>query len=168
MGIPLLCALSPAEVGRTNKNPLRKQRQPDFIRNDFGVRPLPRRKPHRDGRRRALVSHGGANAVFGRKNANWAKTCYTVRRLYGKEAFMVAVKGYINGNTVVALDGGLRDFSGSEILIRLVDNPNAKPNPAAGNERLNALKAIQGVLKGSRQMTIAEIREERLKERYGL
>ena len=81
---------------------------------------------------------------------------------------MLAVKGYIDGNTVVALDDGLRDFSGSEILIRLVDNPNAKQNPAAGNERLNALKAIQGVLKGSRPMTVAEIREERLKERYGL
>ena len=81
---------------------------------------------------------------------------------------MLAVKGYIDGDTVVALDNGLRDFSGSEILIRLVDNPNAKPPMTAGNERINALKAIQGVLKGSRRMTIAEIREERLKERYRL
>jgi len=81
---------------------------------------------------------------------------------------MLAVKGYIDGNTVVALDDGLRDFSGSEILIRLVDNPNAKTTLASGSERRNALKAIQGVLKGSRPMTVAEIREERMKERYGL
>ena len=59
-----------------------------------------------------------------------------MRRFYETEAFMLAVKGYIDGNTVVALDDGLRDFSGSEILIRLVDNPNAKTTLASGSERL--------------------------------
>ena len=85
---------------------------------------------------------------------------------------MVAVKGYINGNTVVALDGGLRDFSGSEILIRLVKKPEAQSAVQraipAKTERRKALQAIQGVLKGCKPMTIAEIREERLAERYGI
>ena len=40
---------------------------------------------------------------------------------------MLSVKGYIDGNTVVALDDGLRNFNGSEILIRLVKKPEAQP-----------------------------------------
>ena len=36
------------------------------------------------------------------------------------------------------------------------------------NERLEALKSIQGVLKDCEPITISEIREQRLSERYGL
>ncbi|MBQ9621884.1 MAG: hypothetical protein IJP90_03375 [Treponema sp.] len=85
---------------------------------------------------------------------------------------MLSVKGYIDGNTVVTLDDGLRNFNGSEILIRLVKKPEAQPAVQraipAKTERRKALQAIQGVLKGCKPMTIAEIREERLAERYGL
>ncbi len=85
---------------------------------------------------------------------------------------MYALEGYIDGNTVVTLDDGLRNFNGSEILIRIVEKPKKQPvvqkSSVSANERLNGLKAIQGVLKTSKQMTIAEIREERLAERYGL
>lgn len=79
---------------------------------------------------------------------------------------MIAVNGYIDGNTLVAIDDSLRNFNGSEILIRLVDKPKNKIS--AGSERQKALQAIQGVLKTCRPTSIAEIREERLKERYGL
>ena len=81
---------------------------------------------------------------------------------------MVAVKGYIDGNTVVTIDDGLRNFSGNELLIRIVDKPIPNAAQTAGDERLKALNALQGVLKTSKPMTIEEIREERLKERYGL
>ena len=85
---------------------------------------------------------------------------------------MLSVQGYIDGNTVVTLDDGLRNFNGSEILIRLVEKPkdqsSAQKLNATRNERRTALQAIQGVLKGCKPLTIAEIREERLSERYGL
>ena len=85
---------------------------------------------------------------------------------------MLSVKGYIDGNTVVALDDGLRNFNGSEILIQLVKKPEVQPVAQnavpAKNERRKALQAIQGVLKDCKPLTIAEIREERLSERYGL
>ncbi len=81
---------------------------------------------------------------------------------------MLAVKGYIDGNTVVTIDDGLQNFSGNEILIRIVDKPKPDVTEAIGDKRIKALHAIQGVLKTANPMTIAEIREERLKERYGL
>lgn len=81
---------------------------------------------------------------------------------------MLAVKGYIDGNTVVAIDDDLRNFDGNEILIHIVDKPKSDVTQAAGSERLKALRAIQGVLKLSKPITIAQIREERLKEKYGL
>ena len=85
---------------------------------------------------------------------------------------MLTVQGYIDGNTVVTLDDGLRNFNGSEILIRLVEKPkdqsSARKLNATGNERRTALQAIQGVLKDCKPMTIAEIRGERLAERYGI
>ena len=75
---------------------------------------------------------------------------------------MLAVKGYIDGNTVVAIDDDLRNFDGNEILIHIVDKPKSDVTQAAGSERLKAFHAIQGVLKLSKPMTIAQIREERL------
>ena len=45
-----------------------------------------------------------------------------------KGRVILAVKGYIDGNTVVAIDDGLRNFSENEILIRIVDKPNFKIN----------------------------------------
>ncbi|MCR5400199.1 MAG: hypothetical protein K6E78_01235 [Treponema sp.] len=81
---------------------------------------------------------------------------------------MFAVKGYIDGNTVVAIDDDLRNFCGNEILIQIVDKPKSDTEQTLGSERLKALHAIQGVLKLSKPMTIEQIREERLKERYGL
>lgn len=81
---------------------------------------------------------------------------------------MLAVKGYIDGNTVVAIDDGLRNFSGNEILIRIVDKPKPDVTQTIGDKRIKALHAIQGVLKTCRPVTIAEIREERIKERCGL
>ena len=81
---------------------------------------------------------------------------------------MVAVKGYIDGNTVVAIDEDLRNFNGDEILIRIVDKPKSNTVSSVGDERIKALHAIKGVLKINKPITMAEIREERLKERYGL
>ncbi len=81
---------------------------------------------------------------------------------------MLAVKGYIDGNTVVAIDDDLRNFDGNEILIHIVDKPKPDVAQTVGSERLKALHAIQGVLKLSKPITIAQIREERLKEKYGL
>lgn len=81
---------------------------------------------------------------------------------------MLAVKGYIDGNTVVAIDDDLRNIDGNEILIHIVDKPKPDVIQTVGSERLKALHAIQGVLKLSKPITIAQIREERLKERYGL
>ena len=42
-----------------------------------------------------------------------------------------------------------------------------KSQPAV-SERLEALKSIQGVLKDCKPITIPEIREQRLSERYGV
>lgn len=75
---------------------------------------------------------------------------------------MLAVKGYIDGNTVVAIDDDLRNFDGNEILIHIVDKPKSDVTQNVGSERLKALHAIHGVLKLSKPMTIAQIREERL------
>ena len=80
---------------------------------------------------------------------------------------MYSLKGYIDGNTVVAIDNGLHDFAGSELLIQIVEKPQSRPMPT-GTERLQALKSLQGIIKGARLTSIAEIKEERLKERYGL
>lgn len=83
---------------------------------------------------------------------------------------MLAVKGYIDGNTVVAIDDGLNNFTGTELLIRIVEKPqNVHQQPEKNkSERINALHAIQGVLKGCKPTTIEQIHEERLGERYGL
>ena len=81
---------------------------------------------------------------------------------------MLAVKGYIDGNTVVAIDDDLRNFDGNEILIHIVEKPKPDVTQTVGSERLKALHAIQGVLKLNKPITIAQIREERLKEKYGL
>lgn len=85
---------------------------------------------------------------------------------------MYALEGYIDENTVVTLDDGLRNFNGSEILIRIVEKPKMQPvvqkSQITASERPKGLKAIKGVLKTSKPITIAEIREERLEERYGL
>ncbi|MBO7582716.1 MAG: hypothetical protein J6T20_02865 [Treponema sp.] len=81
---------------------------------------------------------------------------------------MLAVKGYIDGNTVVAIDDDLQNIDGNEILIHIVEKPKSDVTRSAGSERLKALHAIQGVLKLSKPITIAQIREERLKEKYGL
>ena len=78
---------------------------------------------------------------------------------------MLAVKGYIDGNTVVAIDDDLRDFDGNEILIHIVEKPKPDVTQTVGSERLKALHAIQGVLKLSKPITIAQIREERLKKK---
>ena len=51
---------------------------------------------------------------------------------------MIAVNGYIDGNTLVAIDDSLRNFNGSEILIRLVDKPKNKTS--AGSERQKPCK----------------------------
>lgn len=76
---------------------------------------------------------------------------------------MLAVTGYIDGNTVVAIDDDLRNFDGNEILIHIVDKPKSDVTQIVGSERLKALYALQGVLKLRKPMTIAQIREERLK-----
>lgn len=81
---------------------------------------------------------------------------------------MLAVKGYIEGNTVVAIDDDLQNYDGNEILIHIVDKPKSDVTEAVASKRLKALHAIQGVLKLSSPITIAQIREERLKERFGL
>ena len=85
---------------------------------------------------------------------------------------MYSLKGYIDGNTVVALDDNLRDFTGTELLIQIVEKPKAsvttQTSQTSGSERLKALHSLQGILKGAKPTTISEIREERLKERYGL
>lgn len=89
---------------------------------------------------------------------------------------MTAINGYIDGNTVVALDDGLKDFVGSEILIRLVEKPKEQivkqpteqKRKPTDEERMEAIKAISGILHMDKPMTIKEIREERLRERYGL
>ena len=75
---------------------------------------------------------------------------------------MLAVKGYIDGNTVVAIDDDLQNIDGNEILIHIVEKPKSDVTRSAGSERLKALHAIQGVLKLSKPITIAQIREERL------
>ena len=85
---------------------------------------------------------------------------------------MYSLKGYIDGNTVVALDDNLRDFTGTELLIQIVEKPKAsvttQTSQTSGSERLKALHSLQGILKGAKPTTISEIREERLKERYGI
>ena len=78
---------------------------------------------------------------------------------------MLAITGYIDGNTVVAIDNKLNDFTGNEILVKIVEKPKSQ-TPAG--ERLKALQSLQGVLKITQPITIEEIREERLSERYGL
>ena len=75
---------------------------------------------------------------------------------------MLAVKGYIDGNTVVAIDDDLQNIDGNEILIHIVEKPKSDVTQTVGSERLKALHAIQGVLKLSKLITIAQIREERL------
>ena len=67
---------------------------------------------------------------------------------------------------------GLNLADGTELLIHIVDKPanklaSQKLSPAE-NERLKALKSITGVLKNCKPVTIEEIREERIRERYGL
>ena len=84
---------------------------------------------------------------------------------------MTTIDGYIDGNAVIALDGALRNFTGSEILIRLVEKPKEPPatqEKPAENERQKALQAIRGVLKTCGATTIEKIREGRMAERYGL
>ena len=76
---------------------------------------------------------------------------------------MLAVKGYIEGNTVVAIDDDLQNYDGNEILIHIVDKPKSDVTETVASKRLKALHAIQGVLKLSSPITIAQIREERLK-----
>ena len=78
---------------------------------------------------------------------------------------MVSMKGYIEGNTVVAIDDNLNDFTGNELLIHIVEKPKSQP---VVSERLEALKSIRGVLKDFKPITISEIREQRLSEKYGL
>ena len=80
---------------------------------------------------------------------------------------MLAVKGYIEGNTVVAIDDDIQNYNGNEILIHIVDKPKSDVTQAISSKRLDALHALQGVLKLSKPMTIAQIREDRLKERFG-
>ena len=55
---------------------------------------------------------------------------------------MLAVKGYIDGNTVVTIDDGLQNFNGNEILIRIVDKPKPDVTKAIGDKRIKALHAI--------------------------
>jgi len=85
---------------------------------------------------------------------------------------MLAITGYIDGNSVVVIDNVLHDFTGSELLIRIVKKPKSqsvvKKSQTTGSERLNALKSLQGVLKSGKSMSLSEIREKRLAERYGL
>lgn len=86
---------------------------------------------------------------------------------------MIAVNGYIDGNTVVATDESLRNFKGDEIIIRIMkktttDSDLQKRTRTTTEERLAALKELQGVLKGCKPISIEEIREARLAERYGL
>ena len=85
---------------------------------------------------------------------------------------MFTVKGYIDGNNVIAIDGDIHNFKGSELLIHIVDKPGnkflSKKSIPSENERLNALKSITGVLKNCKPVTIEEIHEERIRERYGL
>ena len=38
---------------------------------------------------------------------------------------MLAVKGYIDGNTVVAIDDDLQNIDGNEILIHIVEKPKS-------------------------------------------
>lgn len=89
---------------------------------------------------------------------------------------MIAVNGYIDGNTVVATDESLRNFKGDEIIIRIIKKPKTeseqksvqqRQKPTA-EERRAAVKAISGVLGLNKAMTIEDVREERLKERYGI
>ena len=49
---------------------------------------------------------------------------------------MLTVKGYIDGNTVVAIDDDLRDFDGNEILIHIVEKPKPDVTQTVGSERL--------------------------------
>ena len=81
---------------------------------------------------------------------------------------MLAVKGYIEGNTVVAIDDDLQNYDGNEILIHIVDKPKSDETQTVSSKRLEALHALLGVLKLSKPISIAQIREERLKERFGL
>ena len=85
---------------------------------------------------------------------------------------MYSLKGYIDGNTIVALDNNLHDFTGTELLSQIVEKPKSldttQPSKPSGSERLQSLKSIQGVLKGIKPITISKIRDEHLKIRYGL
>lgn len=87
---------------------------------------------------------------------------------------MLAVNGYIDGNTVVATDESLRNFKGNEIVIRIIKKPTTESEFArqrqkpTAEERRAALKELQGILKGAKPMSVKEIREERLAERYGI
>lgn len=88
-----------------------------------------------------------------------------------KRQGMTTIDGYIDGNAVIALDGELSNFTGSEILIRLVEKPKEPPaaqEKPAENERQKALQTIRGVLKTCGETTIENIREGRMAERYGL
>ena len=78
---------------------------------------------------------------------------------------MLAITGYIDENTVVAIDNKLNDSPGNEILVKIVEKPKSQ---TPTSERLKALHSLQGVLKDTTPRTIEEIREERLSERYGL
>ena len=85
---------------------------------------------------------------------------------------MLVIPGYIDGNTVVAIDSELNNFSGSEILFKIVEKPKTQTavqnSQAPESERMKGLKAIQGVLKLDKKLTMEDIRKERLAERYGL
>ena len=54
---------------------------------------------------------------------------------------------------------------GLKILPQKKEKRMSKP---VVSERLEALKSIQGVLKDCKPITISEIREQRLSERYGV
>ena len=51
---------------------------------------------------------------------------------------MLAITGYIDGNTVVAIDNKLNDFTGNEILVKIVEKPKSQ---ITGTERLKALRS---------------------------
>ena len=78
---------------------------------------------------------------------------------------MLAITGYIDGNTLVAIDNKLNDFTGNEILVKIVEKPKSQ---ITASDHLKALQSLQGVLKNTKPMTIEEIREERLSKRFGL
>ncbi|MBP5176748.1 MAG: hypothetical protein ILP07_12675 [Treponema sp.] len=90
--------------------------------------------------------------------------CYTLYKDLEKEDAMLALNGYIDGNTLIATDDSLKNFHGDEILIRIVKKNARHENigEIEKAEKLSALKAIGGVLNQNKAMTIADIRAERL------